>query len=562
MADTGSSSYRDRPWLALYADGQPADVDVQHATALAMWQDTVSRSPDRVLVRYFDGSLTVRDLDEQSNALAAAMQDDGFSPGDRLAIYLQNVPQWLVALIAAWKAGGIAVAVNPMNRARELTYLLEDSGAVVLVCHENLYDDVARAVLPGTKVRTVLTTSELDYQDRADPRLFATVTRARHDGTRDLLQVVRDNAGRTPRAADLTPDDVAILTYTSGTTGVPKGAMNTHRNMCFTSQAYRDWIGITEEDVILGAAPLFHITGLIGHMGLAMLTPATLVLAYRFEPSVVRDAILEHRPTFTVAAITAFGALMALPGVSKEDFASIKKTFSGGAAIAPAMLAKVRDQLGLEVHQAYGLTETTSPSHFQPLGVLSPVDEASGALSVGVPIYNTIVSIVDEADRDLPAGEIGELVTEGPQVIPGYWGKPEATAESLPGGRLHTGDVGFMTPEGWFFIVDRKKDMINAAGYKVWPREVEDVLYTHPAVREAAVVGVPDEYRGESVKAYVSLQAGAQASPEEIKAFCKERMAAYKYPREVEFVDELPKTVTGKILRRELRPPVNEPASP
>jgi long-chain acyl-CoA synthetase len=562
MTDSSSSPYRIRPWLALYAHGQPADVEVQHATALAMWQDTVVRAPERVLVRYFDGSLTVRELDEQSNALAAALQDDGFSPGDRLAIYLQNVPQWLVALLAAWKAGGMAVAVNPMNRARELTYLLQDSGAVVLVCHDNLYDDVARGVLPDTKVRTVLTTSELDYQDRADPRLFAAVTRARHDGTRDLLEVVRDNAGRAPTAAALTPDDVAILTYTSGTTGVPKGAMNTHRNMCFTSQAYRDWIGITEDDVILGAAPLFHITGLIGHMGLAMLTPATLILAYRFEPSVVRDAILEHRPTFTIAAITAFGALMNLPGVSKDDFASITKTYSGGAAIAPAMLAKVRDQLGLEVHQAYGLTETTSPSHFQPLGVLAPVDEASGALSVGVPIYNTIVSIVDEAGNDLPAGDVGELVTEGPQVVPGYWGKPEATAESLPGGRLHTGDVGFMTPEGWFFIVDRKKDMINAAGYKVWPREVEDVLYTHPAVREAAVVGVPDEYRGESVKAYVSLQAGVEVTPEEIKAFCKERMAAYKYPREVEFVDELPKTVTGKILRRELRQPVSEPASP
>src|SRR3954447_18562186 len=202
MADNGASPYRARPWLALYAAGQPADVEVQHETALAMWQDTVSRAPDRVLVRYFDGSLTVRELDEQSDALAAALQDDGFGPGDRLAIYLQNVPQWLVALLAAWKAGGMAVAVNPMNRARELTYLLQDSGAVVLVCHENLYDEVARDVLPDTQVRTVFTTSELDYQTRADPRLFAGVTRARHEGTQDLLDVMRDNAGRTPKTAE------------------------------------------------------------------------------------------------------------------------------------------------------------------------------------------------------------------------------------------------------------------------------------------------------------------------------------------------------------------------
>ncbi len=212
-----------------------------------------------------------------------------------------------------------------------------------------------------------------------------------------------------------------------------------------------------------------------------------------------------------------------------------------------------KNTFGTYIHNIYGLTETTSPSHGTPLGTEGPVDEASGALSVGVPTYDTIVQIVDDEGNDLPVGEIGELVTTGPQVVAGYWNKPEETAKALPGGSLHTGDVGYMDAEGWFYIVDRKKDQINAGGYKVWPREVEDVLFEHEAVREAAVVGVPDEYRGETVKAFVSLRPGKTVSEADLIAFTKERMAAYKYPRQIEFLDEVPKTVTGKVLRRELR---------
>jgi long-chain acyl-CoA synthetase len=226
---------------------------------------------------------------------------------------------------------------------------------------------------------------------------------------------------------------------------------------------------------------------------------------------------------------------------------------SGGAPIAPATVEAFERQFGAYIHNIYGLTETTSPSHCTPIGMRAPVDETSGALSVGVPIFNTLVRVVDDDGKDLPAGEVGEIVTSGPQVVSGYWNKPEETEHAIPGGQLHTGDVGLMDEQGWFYIVDRKKDQINAAGYKVWPREVEDVLYGHEAVREAAVVGVPDEYRGETVKAFVSLKPGAHADADELIAFCKERMAAYKYPRQVEFVDELPKTASGKVLRRELR---------
>jgi long-chain acyl-CoA synthetase len=547
------SVYDERPWLARYRDGQASEFTPAHPSALAMFAASVRAAPDTPVVKYFDGTITLRELDEMSDAFAASLLANGFERGDRLAVYLQNVPQFLIAMVATWKAGGIMVSVNPMSRHRELSYLLEDSGASVLVCLESLYGGVAKDVVGDTAVRLVVTTSELEYQTRNDPRLFAGVERVRHGGTYDMAELIAAHRGETPPPVELASGDVAFLTYTSGTTGTPKGAMNTHGNVVFNAQTFQDWVDLTPADSVLGIAPLFHITGLIAHIAVALLVPMPLVLAYRFEPGVVLDALREHRPTFTVGSITVFIALMNAPGMRPDEFASLSKIFSGGAPIAPSTVARFRELTGHYIHNVYGLTETTSPSHGVPLGGNAPVDPTSGALSVGVPIFNTVVRIVGEDDKDLPVGEVGEIVTEGPQVVVGYWNKPEETEKALPAGRLHTGDVGFMDKDGWFYIVDRKKDMINAAGYKVWPREVEDVLYEHPAVLEAAVIGIPDAYRGETVKAYVSLRPGATADPDELRAFAKERMAAYKYPRTIEIIDELPKTVTGKVLRRELR---------
>ena len=361
-------------------------------------------------------------------------------------------------------------------------------------------------------------------------------------------------SGRAPKPlAAPTADEVALLTYTSGTTGNPKGAMNTHGNLAFTAQVYRDWLGLQPGDSVLGLAPLFHITGLVGHIALAIAMPGTLVLSHRFAPDVMLDSIRESRPSFTIGAITAFVALMNHASVRPDDFASFKSIYSGGAPIAPAVVDAFERQFGQFIHGGFGMTETCSPTHMVPLGVRSPVDPASGALSIGVPVYNTSVRIVTDAGHEAAVGEVGEIVSAGPQVMRGYWQMPEATEAALKDGGMRTGDVGFMDAQGWFYLVDRKKDMINAGGYKVWPREVEDVLYQHPAVREAAVVGVPDAYRGETVKAVVSLKPGQRVSAEELMAHCKANMAAYKYPRQIEFLDELPKTVTGKILRRELR---------
>jgi long-chain acyl-CoA synthetase len=550
------TAYTDRPWLARYPRGLPADIKPEFSDMLTLFRAALSRAPQVEAIRYFDGVLTLAQLDAASDALAVALGEAGFAPGDRMAVYTQNDPAFVVGLLGVWKAGGIAVAINPMNKARELTYLLADSGASALLCLADLYETVARQVIAGGEgvaVRTVITGSALDWQTRNDARVFDDARRTRPEGTLDLLDLIDRYSGRAPEAPAPGPDDVAILTYTSGTTGVPKGAMNTHANLAFNSQTYRDWMGLTEADSVLGVAPLFHITGLVGHVGLALLLPCPLVLAHRFHPEVVLEAIREHRPTFTVGAITVFVSLAGIEGVTKDDWSSFRMLYSGGAAIAPAVIDRFEQQTGLYIHNIYGLTETNSPSHGVPLGTRAPVDPNSGALSVGVPTFNTVVRILDEDGEELPVGEIGEIATSGPQVVPGYWNKPEATEASLPGGELRTGDVGFMDSDGWYYLDDRKKDMINAAGYKVWPREVEDVLYGHPAVREAAVVGVPDEYRGETVKAFVSLHRGESVAEAELIEYCRGQMAAYKYPRSIEFIDELPKTTTGKILRRELR---------
>ena len=547
------SIYHERPWLALYDEGMPTDIQLEHENALDMFKAALARGAERPLIHYFDATISMAEFDRITDALAVALRDLGVRPGDRVGVYLQNIPQFMMTMVATWKAGGIMVSINPMNRERELAELLIDSGAILLVTLESLYAEVAARVLPQTSVRSVITTSELEFLHDV-PQILASARRQRHGDIHDLLELVREREGRRLDPPRLGPDDVAFLTYTSGTTGPPKGAMNTHGNVVFNSQTYRDWCGLKpDEDVVLGVAPVFHITGLIGHLGVSLLTPLPLILAYRFDAGVTLELIERHRATFTVGSITVFIALMNHPDIESRDISSLKKIWSGGAPIPPSTADEYERKFGVYIHNIYGLTETTSPSHAVPFNRRAPVDKRSGALSVGVPTFNTIVRVVDEQGNDLPPGGVGEFVTSGPQVVSGYWQKPEETENAIPGGELHTGDVGFMDEQGWFYVVDRIKDQINVSGYKVWPREVEDVLYEHPAVLEAAVVGVPDSYRGETVKAFVSLRPGQSADEAGLIAFCKERMAAYKYPRQVEIMDELPKTVTGKILRRELR---------
>ena len=542
-------------WQALYDEGLPIGIEFEYSSALEMFLSSVARSPDSPLIHYLDSTLTVSDVDRLSGALAVALEKSGIVRGDRIAMYLQNVPQYVIAMIATWKLGAIMVSINPMYKEQEVRHILNDSGAKGLVCLETLYRDVVAKVREESGLVVVVTTSELEFV--ASPEDFSVlsgVKRERVLGTLDLMDLIREHFGQNPPPViGVGPDDIAFITYTSGTTGPAKGAMNTHGNVIFTAQSYRDWIQLTSKDTIFGVAPLFHITGLVGHMALALLVPMPLVLAYRFDTALAIQQIEKWQATFTIGAITVFTALMNEPTAKDHDISCLTKVYTGGQSVAPATVAAFESQFGAYIHIAYGLTETTSPSHFVPLHRRSPVDEATGALAVGVPIFDTLSAIVDEEGKLLPPGEVGEIIIKGPQVVPGYWQKPEETKNAFPDGWLHTGDVGLMDQDGWFYVVDRKKDLINASGYKIWPREVEDVLYHHPAVREAAVIGVPDEYRGENVKGFVSLKAGMSADPEELKAFCRERIAVYKCPRQIEILDELPKTASGKILRRELR---------
>jgi long-chain acyl-CoA synthetase len=552
-----------RPWLRLYQGVQP-ELTPACETALDMFRTTLARRPDAPLVHYFDRALSAAECDAMSDALAVGLQQRGVEVGDRVAVYLQNIPQVFIAVLAIWKCGAVVVPCNPMLRERELGKILRSSGCLAMICQEDLYADVGRAALPATAVRQTITTSPLEFLDdgKAVPTMLAGARRTPAADATDMLEIVARHRGERPRAVELTGDDVAFMVHTSGTTGDAKGAMNTHRNVVFATSVYEAWIGLTSNDVILGLAPLFHVTGLIGHVTLAMLTGSPLVLFYRFDVNEACRLAALHRATFTVSAITAYIALLNSDALAKYDLKRLTKLYTGGAPTPASVLEDWHGRTGVRIQPMYGLTEATSPTHMTPPGAIPPIDPHTGAMAIGVPVCNTYVRVITDTGHEAAPREIGEFVITGPQIVPGYWQKPEETAKALTPEGLRTGDVGFMDESGWFYLVDRSKDMIVASGFKVWPREVEEVLYQHPAVREAAVVGVPDAYRGETIKAVISLKPGHTVTPDEIRAFARERMAAYKYPRFVEIMDDLPKTTSGKIMRRLLQPTAHATALP
>lgn len=584
----GTSRYEARPWLGLLAPAQRAPV-APPPTVLHAFRDAVARAPERTALAYFDGRIRYAEADALSDSVAGHLAARGIRRGDRVAVMLQNTPHFVLAVLAAWKAGAVVVPLNPMYKAGEVGHILRDSGAAALVCDGGSWAAYLGEAVRDSAVRAVLTASAPDFQTRDDPRVFgpaagptpapapsrplvpaqADAPAAAPGRERPSEPDTGDGPADGPRTADLltvahggwpAPDDpsltaadTALISYTSGTTGTPKGAMNPHGALTYNAVRQVTSHPLAEGAGYFALAPLFHITGMVCELAACLVNAGTLVLAHRFDAGVVLDAFLEHRPAYTVGPATAFMALAAHPGVTPDHFASFQVISSGGAPLPPALVERLRTSFGFYLRNGYGLTECTAPCASVPVHLEAPVDPASGTLSVGLPGADTVVRILDEQGAEVPFGETGEIAVRGPQVVPGYWGLPAESAEAFPGGELRTGDVGFMDPDGWLYVVDRKKDMINASGFKVWPREVEDVLYTHPAVREAAVVGVPDPYRGESVKAYVSLRPGTSVEPAELAAHCAERIAAYKYPRQVEILPVLPKTTSGKILRRELR---------
>ena len=544
----------DHPWRSLYPAGVRADLpDLARAPSVpAAWAERVARDPGSTALLYFDGRLTVLEVDQLSDALAAALQERGVTRGDRVAIRLQNVPAYPITMLALWKFGAAALLVNPMYKQQELRHLLTDSGAVGMLVDET---DVEEAVAAAreSSIQWIVGLSSRDFQTRDDPRAFD--LRARRTAAPDgaWTEWVEHFRGRRAEPVELDADDLALLTYTSGTTGPPKGAMNSHRNVLTAAASYGDWVDLATGDVVFAMAPLFHITGAVINATMALLHDTSLVMTHRFRPDVALDAFVEHSVTFTVGSITAFNALAAQPHVDRRHFASVRYLYSGGAPIPPTTVARFRELSGHYIHNVYGMTETSSAVVGAPRGTEAPVHGPSNTLSIGVPLPGLDARIIDPDGSPLPPGERGELELSGPAVVTGYWENPDATTSTMPGGRLHTGDGAIMDEQGWIYLVDRLKDQINVSGYKVWPREVEDALYEHPAVHEVAVVGRPDEYQGESVVAFVSLTPDGTARPDELVGFVRTRLAAYKCPREVIVIDELPKTQTGKIRRRELR---------
>jgi long-chain acyl-CoA synthetase len=541
-----------RPWTKLH--GATAWVESgSKTTALDLFR---SAPPDAPAIFYFDAALSYRDVDDLSDRLAGWLFAHGVGKGDRVAIILQNAPQFVICTVAGWKLGATVVSLNPMYRKAELEKLFADCAPRAIICHEDQWSTAVEAAGGLPHPDLVLWTSAREFQHRNDTRVVQPVTKT--PSAQALWRIFADAAKPFP-SVEIIADDIGLLLYTSGTTGVPKGAMLTHRNLVYNAQLCSAHFELGPQSRIFGVAPLFHVTGFELQMLGAFAAGAAQVLTYRFQPAVVLDAFLEHQPTFIIGAITAFIALMNQPEATRAHFASFDRLYSGGAPIAPAVVEAFAQRFGRSIRSSYGMTELTAPSHLAPAKGPIPVDPQSGALSVGIPTPGTDVIVVDDVRRPLGPGEHGEVVVRGPAVMAGYWRKPVETGEVLVGGWMHTGDIGFFDETGWFYLVDRKKDMISASGFKVWPREVEDVLYAFPGLREAAVVGAPDAYRGETVIAFVSAEPGAVLDVAALAQFCRERLAAYKCPARINILPELPKTASGKITRNTLKQDLGSP---
>lgn len=539
-------------WTHLYPESTAETIEVQHANLVQAWKARVERDPSNTALIYFDRKISAAEADRKSDALAMALARRGIRKGDCVGLKLQNVPQFSLALLALWKLGASALLINPMYRQREFRRLVDDSGAKGIIVEDTLFEET-RAFCKDSAVEWIFTTSSLDFQTRNDPRVFSSSERLSVDSDGDVVELIEQFDGSAPEPIDLNHDDVAVMVYTSGTTGPAKGAPNTHGNLLHIAATNSAWLSMTPDDVTFAAAPLFHITGVGAVNTTALLHGGALVFANRPKPDVLADAFCEHRANYMVSSITVYNALLQSESAKPEHFATAKALLSGGAPTPPATVDAFAEKFGIVIGGAYGMTETTSAIIASPPGHRAPVHSASGTLSVGIPLPNVDAAVIGLDGTELPPGEEGELAVAGPQVISGYWNNPEATEKTIVDGMLRTGDSAIMDEDGWIYLVDRLKDQINASGFKVWPREVEDVLYEHPAVYEAAVIGKPDEYRGETVVAFVSMHPNTTAEPGELKTFCSERLAAFKRPTEITIVDELPKTETGKIQRRALR---------
>ena len=559
----GADVYDARPWLASYPDDVPHSYDFPVVPMTRFLDDAAASFPTRTALAFLGSTMTYGELREAVDRFASALASLGVRKGDRVALVLPNCPQNVIAFYAALRIGAVVVEHNPLYTPQEMGHQLADCGAEVVIALDRVYETVA-AVRDRTALRHVVVTSIVDYLPRAKRLLLKlpvpAVRKRRAEIAADLpagadvlsfTALLAEAAGPAAQV-DIDPlTDLALLQYTGGTTGLSKGAMLTHANLVANAYQGRLWLADARagRETTLAILPLFHAYGLTLCMSITVLLAGTLVLLPRFDLPLVLEAVDTWRPTVFPGVPPIYKAIIDSPEAAKHDLRSIRACVSGAMKLPLETQEQFERITGGKLVEGYGMTETSPITHANPLSGRRKIG------TIGLPVPGTRCRIVDQDDPTIvqPQGEPGELVIAGPQVMRGYWNRPQETADAFtPDGYLRTGDIAVMDADGFFSIVDRKKELIIAGGFNIYPSEVEEVLFRHPAIADCAVAGVPDDYRGETVKAYVVLKPGEQLSEADVVAYCRRELTAYKVPKKVEFRSELPRTMVGKVLRRVL----------
>ncbi|HOT46056.1 MAG TPA: long-chain fatty acid--CoA ligase [Spirochaetota bacterium] len=545
----------DKPWLKSYAPGVSSSLQYEPITLSEVLARTSAKYPDKTALIFLDAKITYRQLNDMVNSFANALIDMGVKPGDKVAMLMPNMPQIVIASYGAWRAGAVVVMNNPLYTDTELEHQLSNSESTVLVTLDLLGPRMI-ALKPKTPVKKIVIAHIRDHLKFPKKQLLPIVAKDKHrdiPATPDVFEwmdVIKKYPATDPKIS-VDFESLASLQYTGGTTGVSKGVMLSHKNLSSNVQQISAWFpGFEEgEQIMLGVLPFFHSFGLTAVMNFTIWKAGTDVLIPRPEPKVILEAVHKHKVNFYPAVPTIYVGLLNHPDLAKYDISSIKGCFSGAAPLPVEVIKEFEAKTGSQICEGYGLSETS------PVVTINPWGGKTKVGSIGLPIADTEIRIVDleEGTKDMPQGQPGEVIIRGPQVTSGYYKMPEETAKTVKDGWLFTGDIGTMDEEGYFYIVDRKKDMIIAGGYNIYPRDIDEVLFEHPKILEACAIGVPDSYRGETVKAFVVLKPGETMTAEEVIEYCKEKLAKYKVPTMVEFIDSLPKSGVGKILRKELR---------
>jgi len=550
-------THQNSPWLAHYADGVPDRITYEETCLPDFLARSAASFPDRMALSFQGCQITFHRLQEMVDRFADCLNGFGVQRGDSVAILLPNTIPCVVSYYAILKLGAVAVMNNPLYADRELDHQFNDSEAKVLITLDLLGNRMID-LRPRTKIRQIIYTSIGDYLPFPKNLLFPLVGKKKGlaadvkpaEDVYKWKQLLAKSYPAAP-AADLGFDDIAMYQYTGGTTGVSKGVILTHGNLSRQVQQLKSWFPNFNpgEEIMLGALPYFHVFGLSVAMNFAIYMGWSDILVPKPQPEPLLDAMDKYKPTFAPLVPTMYIGMLNHPKIQQVDISSIKGCFSGSAPLPLEVIRDFEKKTGAVIVEGYGLTETTPVTHVNPFGGKRKVG------SIGIPIPDTECRIVDLNDgiTDLPAGQAGELLIKGPQVMRGYHNKPEETAQTLTDGWLHTGDIAQMDEEGYFTIVDRKKDMIISGGYNVYPRDIEEVFFEHPNVQEATAIGIPHPTRGEAVKVFVVLQEGESVSEEDLMGHCREKLAKYKWPAEIEFRNELPKTNVGKVLKKDLR---------